>query len=83
MIYGFDGARADSMIYLIPSTDENVTGHNFRSRYSAVTALKEQGRLYLSYAGGDRSHPDTLQETSTAQGWSAILTGKWVRKTAW
>lgn len=77
LIFGFDGARADSMMYLIPSTDERVTGHNMRSRYSAVTRLKEEGGLYLSYAGGERSRPETWQPTSTAQGWASILTGKW------
>ena len=77
LLFGFDGARADSMIYLIPSTDPDLTGHNLRSRYSAIADLKEQGGLYLTYAGGDPARKETLQETSTAQGWAAILTGKW------
>lgn len=77
LIYGLDGARADSMGYLIPGSDEAITGHSCRARYSAVTTLKETGGLYLSYAGGDPRDPKTLQETSTAQGWAAILTGKW------
>lgn len=77
LIYGFDGARADAMFYLIPSSDQGITGHNLKSPYSAVTRLKESGGLFLSYAGGDKSKPETIQETSTAQGWSAILTGKW------
>lgn len=77
LIFGFDGARADSMLYLIPSTDEKLTGHNLHSPYSYVTQLKKEGGLYLSYAGGDKNRPETLQPTSTAQGWSAILTGKW------
>ena len=51
LLFGFDGARADSMIYLIPSTDPDLTGHNLRSRYSAIADLKEQGGLYLTYAG--------------------------------
>lgn len=77
LIYGFDGARADAMFYLIPSSDKDIAGHNLKSPYSAVTRLKESGGLFLSYAGGDKSKPETIQETSTAQGWSAILTGKW------
>ncbi len=77
LLYGFDGARADSLCFLIPSKDGKVTGHNCKSRFSAITQLKEKGGLYLSYAGGDPSQPETLQETSTAQGWAAILTGKW------
>ena len=77
LLYGFDGARADSLCFLIPSKDGKVTGHNCKSRFSAIAQLKEKGGLYLSYAGGDPSQPETLQETSTAQGWAAILTGKW------
>lgn len=72
LIYGFDGARADSITYLVP--DDKAF---YKTKYSALAHLKEQGGLYLSYAGGDRSKPETLQETSTAQGWSAILTGVW------
>ena len=77
LIYGLDGARADSMFYLVPSMDDEIAGHNLRSAYSAVTCLKERGGLFLSYAGGDKSMPETLQETSTAQGWASVLTGKW------
>lgn len=76
-IYGLDGARADSMFYLLQGAKESITGFNCKSPYSAVTYLKEKGGLYLSYAGGDKSKPETLQETSTAQGWASILTGKW------
>ncbi|MGN1203075.1 MAG: hypothetical protein ACI4RF_07240 [Eubacterium sp.] len=71
LIYGFDGARADSIAYLIPDKDF------CKGKYNATASLKQQGGLYLSYAGGDKSKPETLQETSTAQGWSAILTGLW------
>lgn len=77
LIFGFDGARADSMFYLIPSNREKLTGGNLHSPYSYVTQLKKEGGLYLTYAGGDKSRPETLQPTSTAQGWSSILTGKW------
>lgn len=77
LIYGLDGARADSMFYLVQGKKEHITGYNFKSPYSAVTRLKENGGLYLSYAGGDKSRRETLQETSTAQGWASILTGKW------
>lgn len=76
LIYGFDGARADSMSYIIPCCKE-VSGYSLKARYSAITELKEEGGIYLSYAGGNKIFPDTLQETSTAQGWASILTGKW------
>ncbi len=77
LIYGFDGARADSMQYIIPSKDESYKGYNCKSPYSAITYLKDCGGLYLSYAGGNKQEPFTLQETSTAQGWASVLTGKW------
>lgn len=77
LIYGFDGARADSMFYLIQGESQKITGYNRKSFYSAVTLLKERGGLFLSYAGGDKKQPATIQETSTAQGWASILTGKW------
>lgn len=72
LIYGFDGARADSIAYLIPDRKEF-----YKKSYNAVAYLKEQGGLYLSYAGGDKNKPETLQETSTAQGWCSVLTGVW------
>jgi len=75
LIYGFDGARADCITYLVPQSKEN-----YKSKYNAVAYLKEKGGLYLSYAGGDKNKPETLQETSTAQGWAAILTGMWGNK---
>lgn len=74
LLIGFDGARADSMHLLCESTDTAVTGNLFCSAYSAVNALKAEGGLYLSFAGGVPANP---QETSTAQGWAAILTGVW------
>ncbi|MGN0572095.1 MAG: alkaline phosphatase family protein [Candidatus Fimenecus sp.] len=74
LLIGFDGARADSMHLLCESENESVTGTLFCSEYSAVNALKTEGGLYLSFAGGLPSNP---QETSTAQGWAAILTGVW------
>lgn len=77
LIYAFDGARADSMVYLIPSKNKDLSGSNLKSPFSAVTKLQKSGGLYLSFAGGERAKPETLQETSTAQGFAAILTGKW------
>ncbi len=74
LLIGFDGARADAMHLLCKSADESVTGTLYASDYSAVNTLKQSGGLYLSFAGGT---PDAPQETSTAQGWAAILTGAW------
>ncbi|MGN0523755.1 MAG: alkaline phosphatase family protein [Eubacterium sp.] len=72
LIYGFDGARADCISCIVPDNKSF-----YKSKYSAVSHLKEQGGLYLSFAGGDRNNPKTVQETSTAQGWCSILTGVW------
>lgn len=74
LIIGFDGARADSMLLILKGADEKVSGINSDSRYSGIKKIKEAGGLYLTYAGGDKGG---YQETSTAQGWSSILTGKW------
>lgn len=77
LIIGFDGARADSMAYVVKSAEEKTSGKLFLPEYSAIKLLKSQGGLYLTYAGGEELTP---QETSTAQGWSAILTGEWGAK---
>lgn len=77
LIIGFDGARADSMLLILKGADEKVSGINSDSRYSGIKRIKEMGGLYLTYAGGDE---DCLQETSTAQGWASVLTGKWGRE---
>lgn len=74
LIIGFDGARADTMQLLVKSEDEKVTGKLFTTEYSAVNYLKNNGGLYLSFAGGEKDH---LQGTSTQQGWASILTGEW------
>lgn len=74
LIIGFDGARADSMAYVVKSTEDKTSGKLFLPEYSAIKLLKSQGSLILTYAGGEPTAP---QNTSTAQGWSAILTGEW------
>ena len=74
LIIGFDGAREDSMLLILKGADEKVSGINSDSRYSGIKKIKEAGGLYLTYAGGDKGG---YQETSTAQGWSSVLTGKW------
>ena len=74
LFMGFDGARADSMAYVVKSREDKTSGKLFLPEYSAIKLLKSQGELVLTYAGGE---PETPQETSTAQGWSAILTGEW------
>ncbi|MGN1194024.1 MAG: hypothetical protein ACI4SB_00915 [Acutalibacteraceae bacterium] len=77
LFIGWDGCRADAMKYLIKSDDSKVSGSNDTAVYSAVSALKENGGLYITYVGGEESDP---QETSTAQGWASALCGKWMKK---
>lgn len=79
IIIGFDGARADGMLNLVKSTSNELTGDNHDSLYSAVCALKKEGGLYLTYAGGVAGDKETMQETSTAQGWASVLTGAWAK----
>ena len=80
LIIGFDGARADGMLNLVKSRDPKLAVTNEDSRLSAVCALKKQGGLYLTYAGGEPGDRATRQETSTAPGWASILTGHWARE---
>lgn len=77
LFIGWDGCRADAMKYLIKSCDEKVSGYNESNIYSAVSTLKNNGGLYITYVGGDKG---SEQETSTAQGWSSALCGKWMKK---
>ena len=80
LIVGFDGARADGMLNLVKSRDPKLAVTNENSRLSAICALKEQGGLYLTYAGGEPGDKKTKQDTSTAPGWASILTGVWARE---
>ncbi len=75
VIIGFDGARADA---LVPIVKSNYDKYINRAKYSALEELKSQGGIFLSYTGGDK---DCKQETSTPQGWAAMLTGEWAKVT--
>lgn len=77
LLLGWDGCRGDAMKYLIKSDNEKVSGQNNTGVYSAVSALKSSGGLYITYVGGDKG---CEQETSTAQGWASALCGKWMKK---
>lgn len=77
LFIGWDGCRADAMKYLIKSDNEKVSGSNDTAVYSAISALKDNGGLYITYVGGEENDP---QETSTAQGWASALCGKWMKK---
>lgn len=75
VIIGFDGARADA---LVPIVKSNYDKYINSAKYSALEELKSQGGIFLSYTGGDK---DCKQETSTPQGWAAMLTGEWAKVT--
>lgn len=77
LFLGWDGCRGDAMKYLIKSDNEKVSGQNNTGVYSAVSALKSSGGLYITYVGGDKG---CEQETSTAQGWASALCGKWMKR---
>ena len=68
------------MLNLVKSRDPKLAVTNENSRLSAICALKEQGGLYLTYAGGEPGDKKTKQDTSTAPGWASILTGVWARE---
>ena len=77
LFLGWDGCRADAMKYLISNGDASLCGSSKIAPFSAVSMLKEQGGLYVTYVGGDNG---IVQETSTAQGWASALCGKWMKK---
>lgn len=62
LIMGYDGFRRDGLNQL---QEESQSG---------IIQVMSEGGLYLSYAGGETNNP---QDTSTAPGWSSILTGEW------
>lgn len=61
LFIGYDGFRRDCL----PIITENSNG--------AVSRVSAEGSLISTYAGGTSETP---QQTSTAAGWSTILTGK-------
>ncbi len=65
IIIGYDGCRADILTEI-------------QNEKSAIGALMNDGsELYLSYCGGVPYPEKNTQDTSTAPGWSSILTGQW------
>ncbi len=60
---GYDGYRVDGLNNIKDNAD------------SAVMRVKDMGGLYYAFAGGVKGVNE--QATSTAPGWSAMLTGGW------
>ena len=72
---GFDAFRVDALLNVID--DENSTkGLNADANNSAFALMKNNGYMYLAYAGGEKG-TDTQQNTQTAPGWTALATGVW------
>ncbi len=63
ILLGYDGYRADGLENIMNNED------------SAIMQIKKEGGLYYSFSGGISGVNE--QETSTAQSWSAMLTGGW------
>ncbi len=72
---GFDAIRADALLNILK--DENGANDLAQDKAnSAFSLIKNNGYLYLAYAGGEKG-TDTQQKTSTAPGWTALATGTW------
>lgn len=73
---GWDGTRADALTNIFYVSQE-VNGYNYEaSDYSGLHKLKDEGGLYMAYAGGEKGE-DSEQETSTCAGWTSEMTGGW------
>ncbi len=76
LVVGWDGANAESIANVVDMGLE-ISGYNPNQYFSGVNELlSDGGGAYLAYSGGFKKG-ETEQETSTAPGWAAILTGKW------
>ncbi len=76
LFIGWDGARADAMLNLFyDGFDTNEYNYPL-SDYSGLNLLKDEGGLYIAYAGGEKG-TESQQETSTCAGWTSEFTGAW------
>ena len=62
LVLGWDGCRADAFVMPHPAAD---------------LLLAEGGRADIAYCGGANYPADITQDTSTAPGWTSMLTGAW------
>ncbi len=72
---GFDALRADVLLNILKD-DNGANSLTSDLDNSAFAHIKNNGYLYLAYAGGEKGTP-TQQNTSTASGWTALATGTW------
>ena len=62
LVLGWDGCRADAAVMPHPAVD---------------LLLEEGGRAQIAYCGGANYPAPITQDTSTAPGWTSMLTGAW------
>lgn len=79
LVIAFDAVRPDALLNLLASKNKKYP-YAEDSILSGIGQFKEEGNLYLSYAGGDVMRKETLQEASTIPGFSTLFTGEWADK---
>ncbi len=67
IVLGYDGGRADALSLLDGSTENSAISY----------LLSTNGTAQIGYCGGVNYPKFHKQDTSTAPGWAAILTGQW------
>lgn len=67
IVLGFDGGRADALSLLDGSVENSAISY----------LLSTNGTAQIGYCGGVNYPKFHKQDTSTAPGWAAILTGQW------
>lgn len=81
LFLGWDGTRADAMANVFFDSNNPIdSNYNYQiDNYSGLQRLKDQGGLYMAYAGGEHKK-DSEQSSSTCAGWTSELTGGWNTK---
>jgi len=69
LLIGYDGARPDALTFTIDGSENGVRA-----------LLNSDGKLYNMYTGGPMLNPFRWQDTSTASGWTTMLTGHWAKE---
>lgn len=77
LLLAFDAVRADALLNIVASKDKKKYPNLEDVPGSGISALKREGGLYFSYAGGEPNDKKTWQESSTIPGLATILSGKW------
>lgn len=78
LFIGFDGMRADALLYVVQDEKSDITAYNYKTGVGAVSEISKKGGLYLAYCGGESK--ETEQQTSTSACWTSHFTGVWGNK---